>query len=371
MSHEIRTPMNAIQGIVELLRRSDLPKKQLNMVDTIASSNKTLLHILNDILDLSKIEDGKLEIEAIDFNLAQLLEHLIKTISYKAEQKGLILDFSIDETIPQILHGDSERLRQILWNLISNAVKFTNQGSIELRVRSMDTGQEGVHIEFSVIDTGKGIAQEKLSTIFDPFTQVDSSRSRKHEGTGLGLAICKKLVNLMDGIIFVESELGKGSIFRVILMFGDIDGYTPNNKTTITNVSKYLSILLVEDEPVSQAIVEALLIDEGYQVTVVSSGKEALEKVAANPVNIILMDLRMPDMDGLEATRRIRANSDPRLAEMKIVAFTGDVMKETVLQCEEAGMDGVIAKPIDIQEVNRMLSNLAMDMAKENIGKDG
>jgi signal transduction histidine kinase/CheY-like chemotaxis protein len=358
MSHEIRTPMNAIQGMVELLRRSGLPEKQLGMLNTIAQSNGTLLSLLDDILDLSKIEDGQLSIETSDFNLVQLLESLMLIVAASAEQKGLAISLSLDDTIPPMLHGDLIRLRQISWNLISNAIKFTNQGSIEVSVRSLGVAPEGIRLEFTVKDTGVGIPEDKRKLIFDPFVQVDSSMSRQQQGTGLGLAICKRLVNLMDGVITVESEPNKGSVFRVELTLGESDQSTPSHERAIINAPAHMSILLVEDEPVSQTIVEALLVDEGYQVTVASSGVEALEKIAVTPIDVILMDLRMPYMDGLETTHLIRNASDPVMAQTKIVAFTGDVMKDTVQQCLDVGMDGVIAKPIDIQEINHVISKL-------------
>ncbi len=358
MSHEIRTPMNAIQGTVELLRRSGLQHNQIKMVEMIDTSNKALLNLLNDILDLSKIEDGKLKIETDDFNLSLLLSSLMDISIFKAKDKNLVMDLSLDDTIPLLIHGDQFRLRQILWNLISNAIKFTDKGSIYVAVKQIKAASKLVCVEFSIRDTGVGITKENLPMIFDPFVQVDSSMSRKQQGTGLGLAITKKLVDLMGGIISVESEENNGSCFSVELTFGGANHSVSEDNDSITHAPTRFSILLVEDEPVSQTIVESLLADEGYQVTVASSGIEALEKVADNPIDIILMDLRMPGMDGLEATRRIRDMSDPKLAGIKIVAFTGDVMKETVQKCYDVGMDGVIAKPIDIHEVNKVLARL-------------
>jgi two-component system, sensor histidine kinase len=255
------------------------------------------------------------------------------------------------------------RLQQILWNLISNAIKFTDKGSIAITIKQTAKTSGGVQLEFSVKDTGIGIQAEKISVIFDPFVQVNSSRSRRHHGTGLGLAITKKLIDLMGGTIIVKSEVNKGSNFKFELEFQDAKqtiSEPENNKLT---VPANLSILLVEDEPVSQAIVEALLTDEGYQVKVASSGFEALKKIDEQPFDIILMDLRMPEMDGLEATSQIRSMSDKKIASTKIIAFTGDVMKETVQQCEAIGMDGVIAKPIDIHEVNRVIANVFNNVA--------
>jgi signal transduction histidine kinase/CheY-like chemotaxis protein len=358
MSHEIRTPMNAVQGMVELLRRANLPEKNLQMVESISFSNKTLLRLLDDILDLSKIEDGKLEIQIAIFNLPQTLERLIDVSHAKADQKGLKIELSMDETIPTHFYGDQVRLRQVLWNLISNAIKFTQNGSIKVTVKNIAVSHKGNHLEFSVEDSGIGIPEEKLSTIFDPFIQVDSSISRKHHGTGLGLAICKRLVDLMGGTIFVKSEIKKGSCFRVELILDE----APQPKLAIAkkkpNALPQMSLLLVDDEQISQTIVQALLIDEGYIVTVASGGVEAMKVVLETHIDLILMDLRMPIMDGFEATKQIRAISGPKTDNLKIVAFTGDVMKETVERCLNSGMDAVIAKPIDINEINQVLSSL-------------
>ncbi|MBF0194462.1 MAG: response regulator [Magnetococcales bacterium] len=359
MSHEIRTPMNAIQGTIELLRRSKLPVQQLKMVDSISSSNQSLLGILDDILDLSKIEDGKLELKTDTFNLHNFLKRLIELNSAKASDNGLTLKLEMDDEIPHFVKGDELRLRQVLWNLISNAIKFSEKGFVAVQVRRIGVTSAGIRLAFLVNDSGVGIPQNRLEAIFDPFVQSDSSMTRKYQGTGLGLSICKKLVNLMNGNISVESEKAKGSTFRVELTMIEAKEPTSKQEDAIVHALPNYSILLVEDELVSQAIVEALLIDEGYQVTAVSSGKEAMMKIVEQPFDVILMDLRMPDMDGLETTRRICSSTDPRIASTKIVAFTGDVMKATVKLCREVGMEDVIAKPIDIQEVNRVLSRLS------------
>ncbi|MBF0196026.1 MAG: response regulator [Magnetococcales bacterium] len=358
MSHEIRTPMNAVQGMVELLRRGNLSADSLKMVETISSSNAALLRILDDILDLSKIEKRELEIQNVDFSLSKTIQHIITTMEAKAQQKNVIIQLQQDENIPDLLNGDSIRISQILWNLIGNAVKFTDNGIIQIKIILLDDKQDILTLKFLITDTGKGIPKEKLDSIFDPFCQANSTKSRHHSGTGLGLAICKQLVSLMGGTISVESTIAKGSVFQVILNLKKGSAINEKYKNIKTEGCIGASILLVEDELVSQAIVEALLIDEGYKVVVASNGKEALEKISENQIDVILMDLRMPEMDGLETTRRIRASSNTKIAKVKIVAFTGDVMKETVTQCMAAGMDGVIAKPIDIQEINQTLCKL-------------
>jgi CheY-like chemotaxis protein len=270
---------------------------------------------------------------------------------------------SLDKNIPENIHGDPMRLQQILINLINNAIKFTEHGEITITIKMSIPNTIEERLEFLVADNGIGIPSEKLPIIFDSFTQVDSSTSRSQQGSGLGLAICKRLVELMDGTIGVESTEGVGSTFRVLLPF---------ENTTINREHKNghkqtpplpLTLLLVEDEPISQLIVQTLLEDEGYRVFVASSGPEALAIISQHSIGVILMDLRMPKMDGFETTKHIRALTDKKLARIKIVAFTGDVMKETVQQCLDTGMDGVIAKPVVINEINRVLTSL---MAKDS-----
>lgn len=356
MSHEIRTPMNAIQGSVELLRRKQMSAEHLKLVEMVSNATKNLLHILDDILDLSKVEDGKLQLAFVDFDLPHFLRQLLAVMSPNAEKKGLKLTLELVGDVPHMVLGDPIRVQQIFSNLLSNAIKFTNHGEIKLQVRKIESNSEHTNLEFLVIDSGIGIATDKIQKIFDHFTQIDSSRSRAQQGTGLGLSICKQLVNLMDGSIEVESRQGTGSIFRVILPFDEVIATIQRQEIQAAQSLLPLSLLLVEDEPISQMIVQALLADEGYDVVTASSGKEALAEIAQNYFDVILMDLRMPQMDGFETSQLIRSLPGERVAKTPIIAFTGDVMKETVNICLESGMDGVIAKPIDIIEFNRILS---------------
>ncbi|MBF0195599.1 MAG: response regulator [Magnetococcales bacterium] len=358
MSHEIRTPMNAVNGSVELLYRQKLPKNQVKLVDTISYATKNLLNIINDILDLAKIEEKKLTIEFIDFNLSDFSEQLLSTMEPIANKKNLKLLISLDDSLPENINGDQIRLQQILLNLVNNAIKFTEQGHVKITIQKSIANSMEEHLEFLVTDSGIGIPPDKLPLIFDPFTQVDSSTSRSQHGTGLGLAICKRLVELMDGTIEVNSSPGVGSTFKVILPFENSTIKKEHDDKNKQLPPLPLTILLVEDEPVSQFIVQSLLEDEGYKVFVASSGPEALDQIIQNSIDVILMDLRMPKMDGFETTKRIRAFDDKKISNIKIVAFTGDVMKETVQQCLDIGMDGVIAKPVVINEINRVLSSV-------------
>ncbi len=350
--------MNAVQATVELVRREPLSDKQQNMVKTIISSNSDLLRILDEILDLSRIEQGELQIKNSDFNPVGALERLLMLLSPSVQEKNLVLTHSIDADVPETVCGDSVRLQQVLYNLISNAIKFTDTGEVSVTMRSLGLAVDKVSLEFTATDTGIGIAKDEQERIFDPFVQVDSSISRLYKGAGLGLAITRQLVELMGGVITLESTLGQGSMFKVVLDFIPVfDKVEALEKEAVKPVLP-LSILLVEDEMVSQTIVAALLQSEGYQVFTASSGLEALDMLNSQRVDVILMDLRMPGLDGLEATERIRSMPDPELAAVKIIAFTGDVMKETVASCKEVGMDGIIAKPINISELNAALARM-------------
>jgi CheY-like chemotaxis protein/anti-sigma regulatory factor (Ser/Thr protein kinase) len=350
--------MNAVQGSVELLRRKNMPEDQLKLVDIITYSTKNLLQILDDILDLSKIESGKFDIEFIEFKISTLLENMLATILPNALEKGLKLQSLINDDVPKTLYGDPARLQQILWNLVNNAIKFTQQGDIRIEVQKISS-QNGVSkLAFLVKDSGIGVPDEKLKTIFNPFVQVDSSISRSQHGTGLGLAICKQLVDLMNGTITVKSSPSNGSTFSFVLPFKEGGGVAKTKDRDKNKAILPLSLLLVDDEPISRMVVESLLTDEGHDVVVASNGKEALEKINIETFNVVLMDLRMPGMDGFQTTQLIRALPDKKIASVKVFAFTGDVMKETVRQCLDNGMDGVIAKPINIHEVNRVFASI-------------
>jgi two-component system, sensor histidine kinase len=358
MSHEIRTPMNAVQGSVELLRREQMSQKQHLLVETISSSTKNLLGILDDILDLAKVEDGKLDIEYVAFELEDFINQFMTLMLPNAEKKGLKFICSMDKNLPKTIYGDPLRLRQILWNLTSNAIKFTNHGEVIFALSKVGENIEKVNLEFSIKDSGIGISHDKIKMIFDPFSQVDSSISRLHHGTGLGLAICKQLIELMNGSIKADSTLGVGSQFCVTIPFNKVTDLTDKPEAPTSNASINLSLLFVDDDLVSQAIVAALLTDEGYSVTVVSSGQEALEQVLQQTFDVVLMDLRMPEMDGFETTKRMVKIFKQNMASTVIVAFTGDVMKETVKSCLNSGMDAVIPKPIDVTTMNRVISSL-------------
>ena len=351
MSHELRTPMSGFLGMIELVLDSPLSEEQREQLETAQRCGLSLLALLNDVLDLSRIESGKMVMERIPFAPASIAEDSLKSVLPKAQQKGIDLRSDL-ECQPPILRGDPLRFRQILLNLLSNAVKFTERGSVELRLRG-SAGEGGrVVLNLEVADTGTGIPPDKLPLIFEKFTQADGSITRRYGGTGLGLAITRRLVELHSGGIHAESELGKGSTFHVTLEYeaakeGQIvvplpalDGNMPVREKAATCVP----ILVVEDNTVNQKVVAAILRKRGYLVEIASNGQEALDMLARSVYGLVLMDLQMPVMDGLEATQRLRR--DPRWRDLPVVAMTAHAMTGDRERCLDAGMNGYISKPV-------------------------
>lgn len=381
MSHEIRTPLNAIIGMAELLAETDLSQKQRGYVSIFQSSGENLLHLINDILDMSKIESGHLLLEYLEFNLLELMTDICTILQIQGSHKGLATSCSIDSKIPVRLLGDSSRLRQVLMNLIGNALKFTEQGSITISVQHNFPTEEGadssnpqtVTLEFSIRDTGVGIPKNKLRTIFDAFTQVDPSVTRRYGGTGLGLSISKKLVELMGGTLYATSQLGYGSDFRfsvqlqavsAILSAGDIPPL--NASRSVLNFSNRLlpvsrdeleampacRILIVEDIEYNQILVREYLNASCWQLTFAQNGLEAVRYYQKESFDLILMDLQMPVMDGYTATKTIRKyearHNRPRIP---IIALTGSAFKEDVEKCLTVGCDTHLSKPIHKQRL--------------------
>jgi PAS domain S-box-containing protein len=357
MSHEIRTPMNVIIGMADILYNSELNTNQKECAGMVRESATSLLTIINDILDFSKIEAGMLEMAQVHFHLHQEVEKTVSSLTQQAEKKGLKLSCSIDDNVPETVTGDPTRLQQVLVNLIGNAIKFTEQGTVAISIRRDKTG-----VLFSISDTGIGFPLDKMDWLFQSFTQADTSGTRKYEGTGLGLAISKNLVELMGGSIGVESMENQGSTFYFTIPFamptgmGDITetivfAKPGENLPELPYEKKVLEILLVEDKPMNQKLATILLEKKGHKITTAKWQRKRWRNLGHNFFDLILMDIHMPEMDGLEATACIRACEDEAVRRIPIIAMTAYAMKEDRDKCLQAGMDYYIPKPINPGEL--------------------
>jgi len=351
MSHEIRTPMNAIIGFTKVILKTELTAKQKEYLTASKMSGDALIVLINDILDLAKVDAGKMIFEQTPFKMALSLSAMLHLFESKIQEKNLELIKEYDTNIPEVLVGDPVRLHQIILNLVSNAVKFTAKGKITIRASLLSETDEAVNIEFAVADTGIGIAKEKMESIFDNFQQATSGTSRLYGGTGLGLAIVKQLVEPQGGDIRVESEMGKGSTFIFTLPFlktnaeADPDTYFEEPETTELNTEfKNIKVLIVEDIPLNQLLMKTLLDDFGFERDIADNGKIAIEKMQDKAYDVILMDLQMPEMNGFEATEHIRHTMKSKIP---IIALTADVTTMDLAKCRAVGMNDYIAKPVD------------------------
>jgi len=355
VSHEIRTPMNAILGMTEAALDSGLGAEPAGCLEIVRASADSLLSIINDLLDVGKIEAGMLELDAEPFSPAAAVGDAIKTLSLRARQKGLSLTFRVDPAVPPVLIGDGPRLRQVVLNLVGNALKFTEAGGVDVDVRVEPGGPSGGEavLHLAVTDTGIGIAADKLRSVFEPFTQADGSITRRFGGTGLGLTICTRLAEAMSGRVWVESEVGRGSVFHVVARFGvGQAGALPASATDAAPPAALdaprLRILLVDDNVFNQKVGTHKLRKMGHDVRVVSGGAEALDALAASAFDVVFMDIQMKDMDGLETTRLLRERERRRgdARRTPVVAMTARAMREDRELCLAAGMDGFVSKPI-------------------------
>src|SRR3989339_585869 len=369
MSHEVRTPMNTIIGMIDLTLDNEMKDEQKENLIVAKEAADNLLGLLNDILDLSRVEAGKITLENIEFHMPNVLKSVVKGMSVLAAKKDLKLSVNIDPNVPELIEGDPVRLRQIFINLINNAIKFTHKGTIDTSVKLLKTTNGIVELHFSVKDPGIGIAKDRQDQVFEIFTQAESSTARRFGGTGLGLAISKRLAEMMNGTIWVESEEGKGSNFQFTGEFKVIQqkAVPVDSETRVSSGGeislKDVNVIVAEDNVVNQKIVVRMLEKQGCVVAAVVNGQEVIDAIEKKKFDVILMDMQMPVLDGLEATKIIRQNEEHTGKHIPIIDLTARAMQDDKQRCLSAGMDGYVSKPIDRKKLYEEIGNV---INKEN-----